>query len=804
MTRGFRNAVEVICRTRMLVMVTLALAASAAHAQQVEEVVVTARKKAENLQDVPISVQAYSGEHVAEKGIIDLQTMAPTIPNFSYAQAIGAGDVLIMRGLGTFGSGPHLEQAVGQVFNGFFTTRARMGRASFVDLAQVELLRGPQGPVIGKNTSLGAINITANRPTSTPEFGVEGGYNFAASAGLELQAMASGPLSDAWRARGVVNRKEQDGWMTNAPSGEEHRGKTDLTARVIIEGDLQETLNTSLLYQHLDYDRRGKPREMHCIDARRVAANPVFAGEDCAVDARNNSRTVFPAAVVARSYAAAGLPTPSGLADREVREGFQLGSRLIGLTLTWQATDDLKITSLTGSTNYDMTDLFDSDLASAPSNHNVRVIENHEDYRQITQELRIQSASDERFAWLAGFNYLDSRLLFSQDFDHHAGGPNPNARRAERAEVETQSLSFFAGVDWRLANALTATLSLRATDEAREAFKNQWQAVYGTTRRANSLCRRGGLFGCFYNPATGEDDVLRGSVDERDLSWNAALTWKYTPHSMLYVNVGDGFKSSGFNIRGNVNTPAGHANFVFGNEQSLNVEVGGKHVLGDGALRFNWTVYNTVIDGIQLASNDPVNISQAVVNGDATARGVEWDLLWVASERVVLGVTGVYTYTRYDEFLGACWTIPGFARQSAAEGCNVDANGDGQGDFQDQSGDMPPLAPAYTVVAHAEYAVPAGVQEWAFGIQFYAVGEQKISLVDHPFATEPAYSKIDASITWAAADGAWRLALVGRNLTDKVVRTLADPTSSFASVGGGIFTTIDETRSVAVRFKYLF
>ena len=104
----------------------------------------------------------------------------------------------------------------------------------------------------------------------------------------------------------------------------------------------------------------------------------------------------------------------------------------------------------------------------------------------------------------------------------------------------------------------------------------------------------------------------------------------------------------------------------------------------------------------------------------------------------------------------------------------------------------------------AEYAVPAGVQEWAFGIQFYAVGEQKISLVDHPFATEPAYSKIDANITWAAADGAWRLALVGRNLTDKVVRTLADPTSSFASVGGGIFTTIDETRSVAVRFKYLF
>ncbi len=788
----------------MPVLAVAALAASGVHAQEIEEVIVTARKKAENLQDVPISVQAYSGDHVAEKGIIDLQTMAPTIPNFSYAQAIGAGDVLIMRGLGTFGSGPHLEQAVGQVFNGFFTTRARMGRASFVDLAQVELLRGPQGPIIGKNTSLGAINITANRPTSTPEFGVEGGYNFAASAGFELQGMASGPLGDAWRARAVLNRKEQDGWMTNAPSGEEHRGKRDMTARVILEGDLHETLNAALLYQHLDYDRRGKPREMHCIDPARVAANPVFAGEDCAVNARNNSRTVIPAAVVARSYAAAGLAAPSDLVDREVREGFELGSRLIGLTLTWQATEGLKITSLTGSTNYDMADIFDSDLASASSSHNVRVIENHEDYRQTTQELRIQSTAGERFNWLAGFNYLDSRLLFSQDFDHHAGGPNPNARRAERAEVETQSLSFFAGTDWRLASALTAALSIRATDERREAFKNQWQSVYGTAQRADSLCRRGGLFGCFHNPSTGADDVLRGNVDERDLSWNAALTWKHTPSSMLYMNVGDGFKSSGFNIRGNVNTAAGHGNFVFGHEQSLNVEAGGKHVLRDGTLRFNWTVYNTVINGLQLASNDPVNISQAVVNGDATARGVEWDLLWVASARVVLGLTGVYTDTRYDKFLGACWNIPGFARQSAAQGCDVDVNGDGRGDFQDQSGDVPPLAPAYTVVAHGEYSLPAGDKEWTFGVQAYAVDEQQISIVDHPYATEPAYAKVDASVTWSAADGAWRVALVGRNLTDKVVRTLADPTSSFASVGGGLFTTIDETRSVAVRFKYLF
>jgi iron complex outermembrane receptor protein len=139
--------------------------AQIAGAQALEEIIVTARKREESLQDVPISVQAFSGEEITEQGIVDLQMLAPYTPSFSYTPSPGASDLYFMRGLGTFGSGVHFEPGVGQVFNGFFSTRGRLGRSALVDVAQVEILKGPQGAIIGKNTSLGAINITTNKPT---------------------------------------------------------------------------------------------------------------------------------------------------------------------------------------------------------------------------------------------------------------------------------------------------------------------------------------------------------------------------------------------------------------------------------------------------------------------------------------------------------------------------------------------------------------------------------------------------------------------------------------------------------------
>lgn len=815
------------------VLVSVSLSGGPAWAQApLDEVIVFGRKKAEDLQDVPVSVQAYSGEFVAEQGYVGIQDMAGSIPNFSYSQAVGAGDVLVMRGLGTVGSGPHLEQAVGQVFNGYFTTRARLGRSALIDVGQVELLRGPQGPIIGKNTSLGAIVVTPKKPADETEVSLSVGYEFEGSQGYDVTGIVSGAMSDRLRGRLVVDYKDKDGWVENGPTGEDHRKKDDLTIRGILAYDLADDAEIELLYQRSDYDREGKPRELLCVDPARVFANPSFAGEDCKINGRNNSYRLQSLAAHQVSVDYANGVTPGAYqytqtADIHREEGFQLESDVFGVTINWDMSDSVELTSVSSYLEYEMNDGFDSDLTSNTTGgaaFAVRSFENFEEYEQISQELRLTGTSGST-EWIAGANYFSSELGFTQDFDHHSGGGGrfPNGRRHEEANVETDSFSVFGQADWKLSDGLNLTTGLRYTDEEREGFKDQWQNIYGTDIRSDEVCsanQNSGLFGCFTNSITGKDGgPLTGEVSDDALSWNASLQYFMNSESMFYVSAATGFKSQGFNIRGNSNNAAGQGNFVFDDEQSLNYEVGGKHELLDRSLRLNWTVYHTTIDGLQLASNDPVNISQAVVNGEASATGIEWDLMWALSDSFTLGFVGAYNNTEYDEFLGPCWNVAGFAngnggRQSFADGC--DSNGDGslatvadpltgEGSFQNLAGEQPPFAPDYTIALTGEYRTPVsdGLELKVKG-RVYMVGEQQLSVTNHPFGLEDEYTKVDLTVGLSDLDGGWSLDLVGRNLTDEIVRTWSEPTSSYTSVGGATFSFIDETRSIALRAKYNF
>ena len=133
------NALAVGMATTALTNISIAAQEQDAEVSVFEEIMVTARKRSEGLQDVPASIAAFSGPSMQQRGLPDLGSLAPAVPNFSYASAPGASDILIIRGLGTVGSGPHFEPAVGQVFNGFFASRSRLGRAAFIDVGQLEI-----------------------------------------------------------------------------------------------------------------------------------------------------------------------------------------------------------------------------------------------------------------------------------------------------------------------------------------------------------------------------------------------------------------------------------------------------------------------------------------------------------------------------------------------------------------------------------------------------------------------------------------------------------------------------------------
>ena len=158
---------------------------AAAPSADLEEIVVTARKRNERLQDLPVSASVVSGEALLADNIRSLESLAALVPTFQYAESVSGNDQVFIRGLGS-GVNFGFENTVGQVFNGFYVGRARFGRASFMDVGQVEILKGPQGAIVGKNTTAGVINTTWSRPTEDFSGYISPTWEFEGDEGLTI------------------------------------------------------------------------------------------------------------------------------------------------------------------------------------------------------------------------------------------------------------------------------------------------------------------------------------------------------------------------------------------------------------------------------------------------------------------------------------------------------------------------------------------------------------------------------------------------------------------------------------------
>ena len=767
-------------------------------AQQLEEVVVTARKREESLQDVPISLQAISGSRIAEQGIVDFQQLAPYTPNFSYLPAAGASDMYFMRGLGTWGSGIHFEPSVGQVFNGFFSTRSRLGRSALVDVAQIEILKGPQGAIIGKNTSLGALNITTNKPTEEFEASVSAQYNFEASEGYEVEGVISGPLSDNVRGRAVVNYRDVDGWVTNIPTGDDLQKSEDITARLMLDVDLSDTVTAEVMYQRTDYDRQGKARVIAgCLQYAPPAGPPHSIGRAerlgficTGVDDVNSTQDL-------RRPGPGGPLSPTG-------EPFTLESDLVGLTVTAEF-EDFTLTSLTSYNAYEISDTFSGDQINAE-----RVsINNFEDYEQFYQELRISGS-----AGSGTFDYIAGGMLFSGDLDatqsFHAraaaiGPPNPAINpavsRNEFQLSETDSQALFGQIDFHISDQLTLSTGGRVTWEDREGSKAQVVGEVYTSNLANAPIpcntRTSPLSAC----TMGDDGntpgaPITGEIDDTNFSYNVALQYSFNDDHNVYVSTATGFKSGGFDLRGAGNP----ANFIFGEEESTNYEIGGKHTFLDGTFRANWAIYRTEVDDLQVSANDPVLIQQRVAAADVTSQGVELDLSWATPvDGLSFNLVASYTDAEYDEFIGSCY----LSQVETGTGCfNVGVAAGQRSGVQDLAGETPPAAPEWSFVLGGDYTMDlSNSMQLTASARYIYIDDQFLSVERDPFGIQESTGRLDAGLS-LAADSGWSLALIGRNLTNELVHTFAN--ASTLSGSAIVSTNIEETRSVSLRATFDF
>ena len=771
----------------------------------VEEVItVTARKREETLAEVPIAITFLSGEEIQESNISGLSELSLTAANFTHTEDVNSFDRFIVRGLGTTGSNLGFEEAVGQVVDGYYFGRSRFGRTMFLDVEQVEILKGPQGALIGKNNSVGAINITTRKPGQTFGGYLTTTYDFEDGEGYAVESAVDVPFSQALKARFAVRFEDRDGWVKNLGTGRDDQERDDFTARGILDWQLSDTLQAELMIQAGDLNRNGRAREIYNCRGDASSANPLDPKEDCLFNAEKD--------VV---FLINGEPSP---------EPHDTEYSMVGLTLN-KYFEGAYVSYLGNYAQYDSRDDWDSDHSDLEWTH----IFVRDDWRQTSHELRITSIGGEKLDYLAGVYYGDQTNDFIQSFMFcrapfglcTGGNTNPDFRGLQRhgwSTLDTETLALFAQVDYHLTDRLTLTLGGRYTEEDRATDLN------ATVLTPYSLEVPGNQVDC-PNVSDELDGVgipigfdcgparftSSGLFDrsESDFSPNLTLRWLSSDASMLYATYAEGFKSGGFQFPNYVPQAALTRDLVeYDSESTTHLEIGGKRKLAGGRARFDWAAWSTDFEDIQVSAFDAVTVIQNVNNAaQANSAGIEANLVLRLNGRTTLAASAAWTVAEYDEFPnGPCY--PG---QTAAQGCLSTTFPDGTVTrVQDLAGTPLAYAPEWQLnMRLTGRGLPVrGGLELGYDLFYYWVDDVHFKLTNDPLDTQEAYGKINASISLGSSSHGWTVTLIGKNLTDKLTASLGDSTTGVGQAGDigptPSYKFAEPGRQVALQLAYRF
>ncbi len=372
-----------IYRSRMKRALPLAIAAfssalaTSSFAQQLmlEEVVVTAQKRAQTLSDVPLSVSAVSGDKMMEAGISDFADLMAYVPNFQKADT-AIGSYLAIRGIGS-GINQGFEQSVVQYVDDIALGRSPLARMPFMDLNRIEVLRGPQNVLFGKNSVAGALALVTNKPSDQFEGSVMAEYEPEYNT-RQGQFMVSGPLTDTLRGRLALRYYNDGGYYDNNLNGDEEAGREDITWRGTLAWDINDRTEAILKVEQTSFDLDGRSDEIVFAYANPIEGDALFG-------------LTYP-----ESAELVGTLTGQDIGSDDGRQDFRRNTNLdetsetntdnVTLTINWEG-DYFTVTSVTGYLAYDTDDLLDTD----GSGIDAFTTHQQEDYDLFSQVLRFTS-----------------------------------------------------------------------------------------------------------------------------------------------------------------------------------------------------------------------------------------------------------------------------------------------------------------------------------------------------------------------------------------------------------------------------
>ncbi len=422
-----------------------------------EEIIVTATKRAEGLQDVPISMSVMSGEKIEQQGITELEDLAVFLPNVHIAEG-GTGTQLFIRGIGS-GINFGFEQSVGTFVDGVYFGRGRNARAAFLDLERVEVLKGSQSTLFGKNTIAGAINITTAKPGDEFEGYVQGSYETEID-GIGFTGVVSGPLSDTVRGRLVAKVYEDDGYVKNTFSSEDGPAEENRVFRGTLVWDVTDNLTLTAKAEHGEFNVDGRQ------DLISIASDFALSQYRNPTVGDPNFQPAFNYEKSSNNIEGPGARGPQF--DDTEADIFQI-------TADYQL-GEYSLRSITAYTEYEYINYQDADYGPLQFLAAQRI----EEHKQFSQELLLSSPVGGTFEYLAGIYYQDNELLDNEILDvlfsnvpvlaaQGLGGFDGTGNG--RFEQETQTWSAFTQLTWNISDSFRATLGLRYSDDHKEMTK---------------------------------------------------------------------------------------------------------------------------------------------------------------------------------------------------------------------------------------------------------------------------------------------------------------------------------------------
>ncbi len=761
----------------------------------IEEVLVTAQKREEGANDIPLAIATYTGEDLVALGVSDTTDLGKLLPGFSYADGGFNTPIYTLRGVGFNENSQTASATVGVYIDEFNLPFPIMTKGSNLDLARVEVLKGPQGTLYGRNTTGGAINYIANKPSDSLIYG--GSLGYSSYETTEANGFISGPLSETVSARLALRGiNSSEGWQrsrTRHASSDAYNGKTGRD----LGGE----------YQQFGYDTLGEVDKQsgrfslswlvadnidlsYHLDGWRDRSEPQ-ALQVIAIESQNATLGAAGLHPEVADYPVNDKDTQDNRAADWPNNGmeFRLNDSFYstGVRVSWTLSESLEAVFLASAGRFESDGSFipQSGVDTVNTERNVFATT---DYYNL--EWRLAGHYRDDVFWQLGVNYSEDdvaefqrlhhetvSIIFPVDAPDGDGVAGLDNRSGFGGNQVAEVAALFMHSEWEFADSWTLSGGARYTDESRK-FNGCGQDVNvddepGADQDSPGAQDEGvGLAGAFsglsllqsplagFAPGSAEqggcftlDNETRqpgryfGELNEDNVSGRLALDWRFAEDMLAFVALSRGFKSGSFPV---INISDSVQFEPVTQEQLDALEIGGKLTLLDKTMQLNASVFDYRYKDKQLVTNfrDPVFGALPILRNapKSTVRGAELDVKYTPIEGLYISVAAAYLDTEVEEFI----------------------SGDSNGDEFDFAGKPFNYSPRWEYTLLLDYVLPVfDNYELSMGVDYSYSGETNASLEQDDRFFIDDYGLINARLGFAPTAGPWQLMLWSRNLGDE-------------------------------------